>query len=130
MRSTLVFILLLVGAIVAFCLDIALGSVTISWETLLALLTDPSSQPEELSFILWQMRLPNALTAVMCGAGLAVSGLAMQTLFRNPLADASILGVSGGAALCLNPTPTLPRHSQRAMGCALLTPTASCKASA
>ena len=99
MRSTLVFILLLVGAIVAFCLDIALGSVTISWETLLALLTDPSSQPEELSFILWQMRLPNALTAVMCGAGLAVSGLAMQTLFRNPLADASILGVSGGASL-------------------------------
>ena len=99
MRNTLVFIILLLLTIVAFCLDIALGSVSIPWEVLKGAIFDPSSQPEELRYILWHMRLPNALAAAMVGGGLAVAGLAMQTLFRNPLADASVLGVSGGASL-------------------------------
>ena len=99
MRNTLVFIILLLLTIVAFCLDIALGSVSIPWEVLKGAIFDPFSQPEEWRYILWHMRLPNALAAAMVGGGLAVAGLAMQTLFRNPLADASVLGVSGGASL-------------------------------
>ena len=49
--------------------------------------------------IIYQARLPQALTAVFAGAGLAVSGLQMQTVFRNPLAGPSVLGISNGAAL-------------------------------
>lgn len=49
--------------------------------------------------IIIDYRLPQALTALLAGAGLAVSGLLMQTLFRNPLADPSILGISSGAGL-------------------------------
>ena len=49
--------------------------------------------------IIWKSRLPQALTAIMAGAGLAVSGLQMQTVFRNPLAGPSVLGISNGSAL-------------------------------
>ncbi|MDO5751294.1 MAG: iron ABC transporter permease [Rothia sp. (in: high G+C Gram-positive bacteria)] len=50
-------------------------------------------------FIMWESRLPQSLTAVLAGSALALCGLVMQTLFRNPLADPSLLGVSGGASL-------------------------------
>ena len=49
--------------------------------------------------IVFSSRLPQALTAIMAGAGLAVSGLQMQTVFRNPLAGPSVLGISNGSAL-------------------------------
>jgi len=49
--------------------------------------------------VLWQLRLPRVLLAALCGALLAVTGAATQTLFRNPLADPSLIGVSAGAAL-------------------------------
>ena len=49
--------------------------------------------------IIFQSRLPQALTAIAAGAGLAVSGLQMQTVFRNPLAGPSVLGISNGSAL-------------------------------
>lgn len=49
--------------------------------------------------IIWKSRLPQALTAIVAGAGLAVSGLQMQTVFRNPLAGPSVLGISNGASL-------------------------------
>lgn len=49
--------------------------------------------------IFWQMRLPRVLTAFLAGAGLAMSGMTFQSMFRNPLADPFILGVSSGAAL-------------------------------
>jgi len=49
--------------------------------------------------ILWKSRLPQAVTALVAGAGLAVSGLQMQTVFRNPLAGPSVLGISNGASL-------------------------------
>jgi len=49
--------------------------------------------------IIWRSRLPQALTAIVAGAGLAVSGLQMQTVFRNPLAGPSVLGISNGSAL-------------------------------
>ncbi|MFP5288767.1 MAG: iron chelate uptake ABC transporter family permease subunit, partial [Thermoanaerobaculia bacterium] len=49
--------------------------------------------------IFWQIRLPRVLLALLAGAGLAVSGLSFQTLFRNPLAEPYTLGIAGGAAL-------------------------------
>ena len=49
--------------------------------------------------IIWKSRLPQSLTALVAGSGLAVSGLQMQTVFRNPLAGPSVLGISSGASL-------------------------------
>ena len=49
--------------------------------------------------VLWKLRVPRVLTALCCGGALAVAGAGMQSLFRNPLADPHILGVSGGAGL-------------------------------
>ena len=51
------------------------------------------------SFIVWESRLPQAVTALLCGRALASSGLMLQTTFNNPLADPSILGISSGASL-------------------------------
>ena len=49
--------------------------------------------------IIWKSRVPQALTALVAGAGLSVSGLQMQTVFRNPLAGPSVLGISSGASM-------------------------------
>ena len=51
------------------------------------------------SFIVWESRLPQALTALLCGGALAVCGLMLQTAFKNPLAGPSILGINAGASL-------------------------------
>lgn len=58
-----------------------------------------SSEPSGASYVVWELRLPRALVACMAGAGLAVSGAVLQGLFRNPLADPGLLGVSAGSAL-------------------------------
>ena len=58
-----------------------------------------SNQEVIWSNILWKSRVPQALTALVAGAGLSVSGLQMQTVFRNPLAGPSILGINTGASL-------------------------------
>src|SRR5690606_22141769 len=51
------------------------------------------------NYIIWNYRIPKALTAILVGGGLSVSGLLMQTLFRNPLAGPFVLGISSGASL-------------------------------
>lgn len=82
-----------------FLLDISLGSVTIPLQaTIKSLLNQPVEQ-ESWAYIIRNYRLPKALTAVLTGSGLALSGLLMQTLFRNPLAGPYILGLSSGASL-------------------------------
>lgn len=84
-----------------FFLNIALGSVEIPLRSMLALLWGESLTPDNSVYyhILWKSRLPQTLTAFFAGAGLSVSGLLMQTIFRNPLAGPSELGISAGASL-------------------------------
>jgi len=82
-----------------FVLDIALGSVRIPLGAVVRILFARAAEPGPWTFIVNQIRLPKALTAVLVGSGLAVSGLQMQTLFRNPLASPSVLGISAGAGL-------------------------------
>ena len=85
-----------------FVLNLLLGTVHIPVKEVLAILLSPSSVGGEASVasnIIWSSRVPQALTALMAGAGLAVSGLQMQTVFRNPLAGPSVLGISNGASL-------------------------------
>lgn len=80
-----------------FLLNVSLGSVSIPLSTLLHDLFLP--HPSTFNDILWQFRLPKALTCVLGGASLATGGLLMQTLFRNPLAGPDVLGLSAGASL-------------------------------
>ena len=93
------FILLFVGAMVFFILNLLLGTVKIPVEAILRILIGDDSVSEIWRNIILSSRVPQALTATVAGAGLAVSGLQMQTVFRNPLAGPSVLGISNGASL-------------------------------
>lgn len=90
-------VFLSVLAVVALLFSLSVGSASLSLEeTLQALL---GREPSLHSSIVWQLRLPRASSAFVVGGLLAVSGVLMQVLLRNPLADPYILGVSGGAAV-------------------------------
>lgn len=88
---------------VLFVLNLLLGTVKIPIGEVLSILLSPASagggEASVASNIIWSSRVPQALTALVAGAGLAVSGLQMQTVFRNPLAGPSVLGISNGASL-------------------------------
>ncbi|QNK63746.1 iron ABC transporter permease [Pedobacter sp. PAMC26386] len=85
--------------VVAFLLDVALGSVHIPLKDVIKVLFTPDSGNDTWVYIIEKIRLPKALTAIIVGCGLSVSGLQMQTLFRNPLAGPSVLGITAGASL-------------------------------
>lgn len=90
---------LLVAVLLLFLIDIVLGSVTIPTLEVLGILVGKGSDNQIWVSIIEKIRLPKALTAVLAGSALAVSGLQMQTLFRNPLAGPSALGLTAGASL-------------------------------
>ncbi len=96
-RAALVGLLSLL--VVVFLLSLAVGSVSIPLEDILKTLTGGEASRPAWTSIVLRIRLPKALTAALAGAALAVSGLQMQTLFRNPLAGPFVLGVSSGASL-------------------------------
>jgi iron complex transport system permease protein len=93
------FCLLLAAIALLFVLNLALGSVDIPLRTVMRILTGQDGASMIHENIILKSRLPQALTAMMAGAGLAVSGLLMQTVFRNPLAGPSVLGISSGSSL-------------------------------
>lgn len=100
MRKTVPLIVSLIIAIVALVIvNLLLGSVRIPVGDVCRILMGDDDMSEIWQNIIWKSRLPQALTAIVAGAGLAVSGLQMQTVFRNPLAGPSVLGISNGAAL-------------------------------
>ena len=99
MRRTLpLIVILLVSIVVLTIVNLLLGTVRIPVGDVCRILLGNDSN-EIWTNIVWKSRLPQALTAIMAGAGLAVSGLQMQTVFRNPLAGPSVLGISNGSAL-------------------------------
>lgn len=79
--------------------NLLFGSVNIPAEAVWHILTGNEVEKASWSFIVWESRLPQAVTALLCGMALASSGLMLQTTFNNPLADPSILGISSGASL-------------------------------
>lgn len=85
--------------VIAFLLDVALGSVHIPLKEVLRILFAEGSRDDSWIYIIEKIRIPKALTAIIVGCGLSVSGLQMQTLFRNPLAGPSVLGITAGASL-------------------------------
>jgi iron complex transport system permease protein len=90
----------LLGLLVtAFLLSLAIGSVNIPLEDIVKVLLGRDATKKAWTDIVLKFRLPKALTAALAGAALSVSGLQMQTLFRNPLAGPYVLGISSGASL-------------------------------
>lgn len=96
-RNRIPFLLLSLLLLACFILNISLGSVDIGIQESINAIFRPGSDPN--SYIIWNYRLPKAITAILVGAGLSLSGLLMQTLFRNPLAGPFVLGISSGASL-------------------------------
>jgi iron complex transport system permease protein len=93
-------LLALIGLLVLMILlSLAIGSVNIPLDNVLRILLGGTPDRATWADIVLKFRLPKALTAALSGAALAISGLQMQTIFRNPLADPFTLGVSSGASL-------------------------------
>lgn len=98
-KIRLFFIFSSVALIGFFLLNLSLGSVKIPFSETLKILLGQDIGQQSREYIILNYRLPKAITAVLTGSGLAVSGLLMQTLFRNPLAGPYVLGLSSGASL-------------------------------
>ena len=97
-RSTILFCTLSALVVLLFAADIAVGSVNIALSDIWATLTGGECDAVTARIII-DIRLMKAIVAILAGAALSVSGLQMQTLFRNPLAGPYVLGVSSGASL-------------------------------
>ena len=95
----MLFIFLTIGMIFLFIINISLGSVSIPVKDVFRSLTGENASKETWEYIIINYRLPKATAAILVGMGLSISGLLMQTLFRNPLAGPYVLGLSSGASL-------------------------------
>lgn len=85
--------------VVLFVLNLMAGAVRIPLADVVSILMGDDEVRESWRYIIWESRLPQSVTAVLCGGALAVSGLMLQTAFRNPLAGPSVFGITSGAAL-------------------------------
>lgn len=93
------FTVMILMVVVLMLLNIFVGSVHIPFATVVDILLGGGDAAGPSQYIIIGSRLPQAVTALLGGAGLAISGLMLQTTFRNPLAGPSILGISSGASL-------------------------------
>ena len=85
--------------VVLFALNLVMGSIKIPVTDVVQILLGDETAKPSWRFIILESRLPQAITAMLCGGALAVSGLMLQTAFRNPLAGPSIFGINSGAGL-------------------------------
>ena len=98
-RNTTFILLIMLSIVVFLFLNMVLGSVRIPMSAVWHIFTGTRDEPQTRQNIIWKSRFPQALTALVAGAGLSISGLQMQTVFRNPLAGPSVLGISSGASM-------------------------------
>ena len=98
-RNVVIFICLGIGIAALFLINIFYGAVSIPFSSVVDALLGCQLPEASWQFIILQSRLPQALTALFAGCALSVCGLMLQAVFRNPLADPSILGISSGAGL-------------------------------
>ena len=97
MKDKAIILLLLLALVALLAANLYWGSVHIPSRAVTDILLGRESQRPAWHFILWENRIPQAITAIFVGSGLAAAGLMLQTVFRNPLAGPSILGIDGGA---------------------------------
>ncbi|MCX2678522.1 iron ABC transporter permease [Galbibacter sp. EGI 63066] len=95
----LAFIIISVLLLFCFLLNISLGSVSIPMKEIIHTVLGQEVEKESWNYIILHYRIPKAITAILTGCSLSISGLLMQTLFRNPLAGPFVLGISSGASL-------------------------------
>lgn len=98
-RNILLFICLATSILLLFGLNLTTGSVQIPFADILDILCGRFIGKESWEYIILENRLPQTLTAILCGASLSVCGLMLQTAFRNPLAGPNVFGISSGAGL-------------------------------
>lgn len=96
MRYTALSVMIIV---VLFAINLVVGAVRIPVADVLSILTGHPSDNPSWQYIILHSRLPQTVTALLCGSALAVSGLMLQTAFHNPLAGPSIFGINSGASL-------------------------------
>ena len=98
-KYTKQFLALLLIVIALWFTNISFGSVSIPFTDIFAIIFGDETIKDSWQTIILDFRIPKAITAIMVGSGLSISGLLMQTLFRNPLAGPFVLGISSGASL-------------------------------
>jgi iron complex transport system permease protein len=118
-RRIVVLAALCVGVSAAFLATLAWGSVTVPIDEVVAILRGQEAGRRTWRAIVLDLRLPRALTAILAGTAMALAGLAMQTLFRNALAEPYVLGVSSGAGLGVG-LLLLPQGATTGVGASLL----------
>ena len=96
---SLPFACLILSLVIIWFINLSLGSVRIPLTELIQSIFGQTSTKSSWENIIWIYRIPKSITAILVGSGLGVSGLLMQTLFRNPLAGPYVLGLSSGASL-------------------------------
>jgi iron complex transport system permease protein len=119
-KNPLLFPLLLLAVALAFFIDVAFGTVSLTWSEVWLGVVGGGDPAELSNVILREFRLPRAVAAITAGAGLGVAGFLLQTQFRSPLAGPAELGVSSGAGLgvaaLLLAEPLLPAALLDALG--------------
>lgn len=100
-RRAWVFTLLLALTVVMMLLNLRIGSISYSVEQLIGALMNPAEKTD-ITYIVWNIRLPRTIAAVLGGAFLAVSGLLLQVYFRNPIVGPFILGISSGSTVMVS----------------------------
>jgi iron complex transport system permease protein len=100
-QQVTLFLILFIGVLFLFFTNISLGSITIPFKEVYTSLMGGQASKETWQYIIVNYRLPKAIMAVLAGMGLSISGLLMQTLFRNPLAGPYVLGLSSGSSLAV-----------------------------
>lgn len=98
-RNTFLFPILSLLLLLTFLLNISFGQVAIPLKEVFKSLLGSTASKDTWEYIIFNFRLPKAITAILVGIGLSISGLLMQTLFRNPLAGPYVLGLSSGSSL-------------------------------
>ena len=93
------YYILAIAFVLLFFGNLVYGSINIPIKDVFNILLGGQGEKDAWELIILNTRLPQCITALLAGAGLAISGLLLQTLFRNPLAGPSILGISDGANL-------------------------------
>jgi iron complex transport system permease protein len=98
-RGIIINCLLVLLVVVLLAVNLAVGSVSIPLRDVISIVMGHEAARPSWQFIIMESRLPQALTAMLCGGSLAVSGLMLQTAFKNPLAGPSIFGINSGAGV-------------------------------
>lgn len=98
-KDIILLTVILLTIILFFFLNLLLGTISIPLHSIWNIVWGVGNESEIWQNIIWKTRFPQTLTALIAGAGLSISGLQMQTVFRNPLAGPSELGISSGASL-------------------------------